>query len=81
MNSECEQFSGRKRDLCEGRGRDGRSNPRQSDSDRIRESIGLPPITVQEPQGTLIRERPKDSTKHIYSVDYLTSTTAKIDDD
>ncbi len=42
--NECEQFRGRLRDLCEGRGRDGRGNPPQYAVDLFRAQQGLPPI-------------------------------------
>lgn len=54
MREECKHLNGRKRDLCEGRGFDGRQNPLQSSSDDFRASIGLEPITVAEPQAKQI---------------------------
>ena len=46
MPTICEQFPGRLRDLCEGRGRDGRLDPPPEASHRFRESYGLPPLSV-----------------------------------
>ena len=57
MREECQHLKGRKRDLCEGRGLDGRQNPLQSASDDFRASIGLEPITVAEPQAKQIVPR------------------------
>lgn len=57
MRDECKHLRGRKLDQCEGRGHDGRSNPLQQDSDMYRESMGLDPIVVQEPQATQIIPR------------------------
>lgn len=54
MRDECKHLRGRKLDQCEGRGHNGRSNPLQSDCDAYRESWGLPPIVVQEPQAKQI---------------------------
>lgn len=57
MRPECEQFRGRKRDLCEGHGLDGRENPLQQDSDRLRAKFGLEPIVVAEPQAVQVQPR------------------------
>ena len=46
---ECEHLRGRPRDLCYGKGFDGRPNPSQQSSDRYRATIGLSPIVVQRP--------------------------------
>jgi type VI protein secretion system component VasA len=46
MREECKQFRGRKRDLCEGRGFDGRKHPEQQHSDRLRLKHGLDRIEV-----------------------------------
>lgn len=54
MREECRHLKGRKKDLCEGRGFDGRQNPLQSASDDFRASIGLDSITVTEPQSRQI---------------------------
>ncbi len=48
MREECLQFKGRSRDLCEGRGLDGRLTPPQIAVDQFRESRGLEPIVVTE---------------------------------
>jgi len=48
MRQECEKFRGRKRDLCEGKGLDGRSNPSQESTDRLRSKHGLDSIIVEE---------------------------------
>ena len=48
MRPECEQFMGRYRDLCEGRGLDGRNTPPQRAVDQFRSSKGLPLIEVVE---------------------------------
>lgn len=42
--SECEKFPGRLRDLCEGRGREGRPKPLQYAVDAFRLKHGLPPL-------------------------------------
>lgn len=49
MRDECLQFKGRKRDLCEGRGLDGRGNPTQDASNQFRASVGLQPVVVEYP--------------------------------
>lgn len=48
---------GRKLDLCEGRGLDGRINPLQQDSDKLRYALGLEPIVVAEPQAIQVVKR------------------------
>jgi hypothetical protein len=48
MRPECEQFKGRYRDLCEGRGLDGRFTPPQHAVDQFRSSKGLDTIVVTE---------------------------------
>jgi hypothetical protein len=48
MRPECEQFKGRYKDLCEGRGLDGRFTPPQHAVDQFRSSKGLDMIVVTE---------------------------------
>lgn len=45
--AECEKFPGRLRDLCEGRGRDGRPNPTRKAANAWRMSEGLPKLDRQ----------------------------------
>lgn len=47
--TECGHLHGRPRDLCEGRGMDGRPNPSQRACDAYRAKLGLPPIIVSNP--------------------------------
>lgn len=44
---ECDKFPGRLRDLCEGRGRDGRKHPRLADANAFRQKNGLPPLQMK----------------------------------
>jgi hypothetical protein len=48
MRDECEQFKGRFRDLCEGRGLDGRLTPPQQAVNLFRDGKGLERIEVTE---------------------------------
>lgn len=56
--SECEHLIGRPRDLCEGRGLDGRPNPTQEACDQRRLSMGLPLIVVENPAEPTTKQAP-----------------------
>lgn len=66
MRQECEQFKGRYRDLCEGRGLDGRFTPPQHAVNHFRSSKGLGVIVVTEMNTPRLsphrQQRPKLST-------------------
>lgn len=53
--NECEQFPGRLRDLCEGRGRDGRGDPPQYAVDAFRAQQGLWPLGAEPYPGGVPR--------------------------
>lgn len=78
MRPECEQFRGRKRDLCEGRGFDGRKHPTQQHSDRLRLRFGLDSIevTIGEPTESL-PAKPRDDLKRM-TVSAIGTTLSKI---
>lgn len=80
--SECEQFPGRLRDLCDGRGRDGRPHPRREHSDNFRKANGLPPIPANlvpgGPRQTAESQKPLTTIQRAASVtkaakDYIAS--------
>jgi hypothetical protein len=61
MREECKHFKGRRQDLCEGRGLNGRLTPPQHAVDHFRKSKGLEPIVVTETNFTRVsphRQRP-----------------------
>jgi len=69
-------LAGRKIDLCEGRGFDGRQNPLQQDSDRFRAAIGLDPVVVAEPQA--IQMAPRKSRPIVKAVSKIGTRLSKI---
>lgn len=60
---------GRKIDLCEGCGQNGRQNPLQQDSDRLRHALGLESIPVAEPQAMqVIPRKPAKSCRIVSKI-------------